>query len=67
VPRLPWTDMRWSFDRPAGLHPLLIERLRGTPPRARWLVGGLSETRLRERIGETWSIQENVAHLIAER
>lgn len=58
-----WFERRFSFDFPPEKMPDIIERLRGTPLRASQLVDGLSDEVLKARDGETWSIQENVAHI----
>lgn len=58
-----WTDRSFSFDTPAGLYPEILERLGGTPLRAQDLVAGLDADELRRPDGESWSIQENLAHL----
>jgi hypothetical protein len=60
----PWFERTFDFSFPPEKLPDLVERLRGTPGRARSLVAGLSHDQLvwREREG-TWSIQENIGHL----
>ncbi len=60
----PWIERRFALDMPAGLFPQLVERLRGTPARVEDRVRGLSPEVLRAREGTTWSIQENVGHLL---
>ena len=60
---------RW-FERqfPNGLQPamlpLVVERLRGTPARLLDRVQGLTPDTLTRRFEETWSIQENIGHLL---
>ncbi len=61
--RVPWTERSFSFDFPVDLHPELMERLRGTPPRAHALVRALPPPVLTRRGANTWSIQENIGHL----
>lgn len=63
--KLPWTERRFDFDFPVEIYPDVIERLRGTPARVAAKVHGLSRDVLtrREREG-TWSIQENIGHLL---
>ena len=63
--RVPWIERRWNFQFPVGCFPDILERLRGTPARAEDAVQGLDVHLLtrREREG-TWSIQENVGHLL---
>ncbi len=59
----PWFERHFTFDFPPGKFPDIVERLRGTPARARELVHGLSPGVLTWRDGSAWSIQENVAHI----
>ncbi len=60
---VPWTERSFSFDFPADLFPELIERLRGTPARVEEIARSLPAECLTRREGDTWSIQENIAHL----
>lgn len=59
-----WFDRDFAFGLPAWMYPLVLERLRGTPARAEDLVAGLSPDVLTRRIGDRWSIQENIGHLL---
>lgn len=63
--RLPWFERKWTFNQPVDVYPDVIERLRGAPARIEDMVRGISAEVLtrREREG-TWSIQENIGHLI---
>lgn len=60
---VPWTERAFNFDFPAGLYPELLERLRGTPVRVEEIARSLPARVLTGRVGETWSIQENIGHL----
>jgi uncharacterized damage-inducible protein DinB len=62
--KMPWIDRRFKFDTPVTLFPALLERLRGTPARAEDRIRGLTPATLQRRGGETWSIQENLGHLL---
>ena len=62
--RLPWIERTWSFDAPAEIYPGVIERLRGTPARLEELVADLTPAELVRHEGDSWSIQENVGHLL---
>jgi DinB family protein len=64
VERIKWTDRVFDFSFPAGLHPEMIERLRGTPVRLEDRISKLPSELLRQRDGERWSIQENAGHLL---
>jgi uncharacterized damage-inducible protein DinB len=59
-----WTDRRFTFDLPEALFPVVVERLRGTPARIEDTVRDLSPTRLTQRDGDAWSIQEHIGHLL---
>ena len=62
------TMMRW-FDRSFALGlgnellPMILERLRGTPPRLELLVRSIPAEELTASHDGTWSIQANVGHL----
>jgi len=59
-----WFKREFAFDLPAEAFPNIVERLRGTPARLEDRVGSLPGKILTKREGETWSIQENVGHLL---
>lgn len=59
-----WFDRAFRFDIPPGRMPDLLERLRGTPARIEEKVRGVAPEVLRRRVGRTWSVQENIGHLI---
>jgi hypothetical protein len=61
--QVPWFERTFIFDYPWELYPEQIERVRGTPARARALVAGLAQAKACQRVGDRWSIQENIAHL----
>jgi uncharacterized damage-inducible protein DinB len=61
---LPWTGRHFSFDLPESLFPVVIERLRGTPARIEDKVRSLPAAILSQRVGEGWSIQEHIGHLL---
>lgn len=59
-----WTDRTFRFDLPVELFPVVIERLRGAPPRIEDKVRGLPPEILTRRNGDAWSIQEHIGHLL---
>jgi len=59
-----WIDRKFSFDYPASKFPELLERWRGTPARLEERVSGLTRDVLTSRVGDGWSIQQNVGHLL---
>ncbi|MGA3093276.1 MAG: DinB family protein [Terriglobales bacterium] len=64
VPQTAWLDRKFTFDLPIGTFPPLLERLRGTPVRAKELVAGLPEPMLAARVNEKWSVKEHLGHLV---
>jgi uncharacterized damage-inducible protein DinB len=60
----PWIERRFNFDLPIPMSPNVLERLRGTPARIEDRVRGVAPEVLRYRSGESWSIMENIGHLI---
>jgi hypothetical protein len=65
IPLLPedWLEKQFTFAHPLGAFLAVLERVRGTPARLEELIGGLPPAILTTRIGDTWSIQEQVGHL----
>jgi hypothetical protein len=62
--RIKWTERQFNFDFPAGIHPEMIERIRGTPARLEELLAGLSPETLIVQVDGRWSMQENAGHLL---
>ena len=62
--KLPWFERKFDFNFPAEKYPDIIERLRGTPARVEEKTSSLSLPMLTRRDGDTWSIQENIGHLL---
>ncbi len=60
----PWIERKFSFDFPLSHFPLLLERLRGAAPRLEDITRGLTPQILTRRLDDTWSIQEQVGHLL---
>lgn len=58
-----WFDRRFEAMPPARFASTL-ERLRGTPARLDERVRGIPAELLTRRVGEAWSAQENVGHLL---
>jgi uncharacterized damage-inducible protein DinB len=59
-----WLDRKFVFDLPIGTFPMLLERLRGTPPRAKELITGLPDEMLATRVNDKWSVKEHLGHLV---
>jgi len=59
-----WFDRKFKFNLPVEMYPMVVERLRGTPARIEDKVSNLPEVTLTKKEGESWSIKEQVGHLI---
>jgi uncharacterized damage-inducible protein DinB len=64
IPQTAWLDRQFAFDLPIGTFPPLLERLRGTPVRAKELVTGLPDDLLARRVNDKWSVKEHLGHLV---
>jgi uncharacterized damage-inducible protein DinB len=60
----PWFERKFEFNFPVERYQDIVERVRGTPARVEELVRSIPEDVLTRRDGDTWSIQENVGHLL---
>ena len=60
----PWFERKFDFGFPVEKYRDIIERLRGTPARVEDWIRSCSPAILKRRDGDTWSIQENVGHLL---
>lgn len=58
-----WITRKFPYAPPAGEFPMIVERLRGTPVRLEDRIRQVPADLLPRKIGEVWSIQENVGHL----
>ncbi len=59
-----WVKRKFEFSLPVEFHPIVLERLRGTPARIEDKVSGLPNSFLTRREGDRWSIQEHIGHLL---
>ncbi len=62
--KLPWFERKFDFDFPVEKYADILERLRGTPARVEERIKSLSPGMLTRHVGDTWSIQENLGHLL---
>ncbi|WP_213807216.1 DinB family protein [Granulicella sp. dw_53] len=60
----PWIERSFNFDCPRWMYPNLVERIRGGPARAEEAVRDVPVSLLAKRLGTSWSIQENIGHLL---
>lgn len=59
-----WFHRKFKFDLPAGMFPMVVERLRGTPARLEERTRDLPLCTLTRCQDKTWTILENVGHLL---
>jgi len=59
-----WFERTFGVGTPPTSLPEIVERLRGTPARLVERAGGLERSLLTTRIDGSWSIQEQVGHLM---
>jgi len=59
-----WFDRKFNFDCNENIFPSVIERLAGTPARLEEKMKTIPPRLLTERMGSTWTIKENIGHLI---
>lgn len=59
-----WFDRRFQFGLPLDAFPEIVERLRGTPVRLEERTRSIPPQHLIQRVAGTWSMQENVGHLL---
>jgi uncharacterized damage-inducible protein DinB len=62
--QIKWFDRNFNFDTNQNIFPSILERLSGTPLRLEEKFKSIQPTILTDRINNTWSIKENVGHLI---
>ena len=62
--RMIWFERKFDFNLPAEMYPMVIERLRGTPIRLEEKTKSLPPGILTRRQEQSWSILENVGHLL---
>src|SRR5215467_1031223 len=63
IEQTPWFERKFDFNFPIGLFPVIVERLRGTAPHIEHIVNNKAEDRLTQKIGDAWSVKEQVGHL----
>lgn len=62
--RQPWFERTFEFPFPASWHEDIVERFAGLPARVEDWVRRIPPEHLTARIGGTWSIQENIGHVL---
>lgn len=64
IRKQPWFERQFPTGLSPVIFPIVVERLRGTPPRLEDRLKSLLPAILTRRSGVTWSIQENAGHLL---
>ena len=59
-----WFDRKFDLELPASAFPPILGRLRSLPDRLEQAVRSVASDRLKLRVNDAWSIQENVGHLL---
>jgi len=59
-----WFDRKFNFSTEQNIFPSIIERLVGTPARLEEKLRSISPESLNAKLDNTWSIKENIGHLI---
>ena len=59
-----WFDRGFELGLPVDAFPDVLERVRGTPARLEERVSGVEPEVLTRQLDGSWSIQENVGHLV---
>ena len=59
-----WLDRSFELGLPAEAFPNVMERVRGTPARLEERVRVLTPDEFNAIVDDTWSIQENIGHLL---
>ncbi len=58
-----WFDRKFDFGKEQNIFPSLLERLIGTPFRLEGKLREIPQEFLSQRVGDKWSIKENIGHL----
>ena len=59
-----WFERTFNFENNQNVFPSILERLSGTPIRLEEKMKELTEKKLTFSLDNTWSIKENIGHLI---
>ena len=59
-----WFDRNFNFEFTQNIFPSILERLAGTPVRLEEKFKSIPSDILTRRINNTWTIKENVGHLV---
>ncbi|MBS1523498.1 MAG: DinB family protein [Bacteroidetes bacterium] len=62
--KVKWFERSFDFSKDQNIFPSIIERLKGTPARLEEKFKSIPSEILGTKVDGTWSIKENVGHLI---
>jgi uncharacterized damage-inducible protein DinB len=62
--QIKWFDRKFNFDNNQNIFPSIVERLSDTALRLENKMKFVNANILTKKIDDTWSIQENIGHLI---
>ncbi|MDO3626819.1 DinB family protein [Mucilaginibacter sp. BT774] len=62
--KVKWFERSFDFSKEQNIFPSIIERLKGTPARLEEKFKSIPAEILGTKIDNTWSIKENVGHLV---
>jgi uncharacterized damage-inducible protein DinB len=62
--KVKWFERSFDFSKDQNIFPSIVERLRGTPARLDEKFKSIPSQILEKKVDDTWSIKENVGHLI---
>jgi len=62
--KVKWFERSFDFSKDQNIFPSIVERLKGTPARLEEKFRSIPREILETKVDNTWSIKENVGHLI---
>ena len=63
IAQTPWIERKFEFNFPAGLFPVIVERIRGSIYRIEKILMDLPDEKLSRKINNEWSLKEQLGHL----
>lgn len=63
IQQTPWIERKFDFNFPAGMFPVILERLRGTIARLEKITSDLDDATASRKNSDQWSVKEQIGHL----
>ena len=63
IAQTPWIERKFEFNFPAGLFPVIVERIRGSIYRIEKILMDLPDEKLSRKKNNEWSLKEQLGHL----